>query len=109
MSIRLALIGCGEHSELGHAIPLARYAAAHCGVITLAAACDLRGERAELFCKKYSFARAYEDAAERLAREQIDVCIGVVAVGRISEAGVNRLAVSAVGVHASPVGDVGAG
>ena len=91
MSIRLALIGCGEHSEVGHAIPLARYAAAHCGAITLAAACDLRRDRAELFCKKYSFARAYENADEMLAREQIDVCIAVVPVERISEVGIKLL------------------
>jgi predicted dehydrogenase len=49
MNIRLGLIGCGEHSEMGHAIPLARYVATHPGAITLAAACDLRQERAELF------------------------------------------------------------
>jgi len=29
MNIRLGLIGCGEHSEIGHAIPLAPYAATH--------------------------------------------------------------------------------
>jgi predicted dehydrogenase len=48
MNIRLGLIGCGEHSEIGHAIPLARYAATHAEAITLTAACDLRQERAEL-------------------------------------------------------------
>ena len=42
MSIRLGLIGCGDHSEIGHAVPLARYAATHPETIVLAAACDLR-------------------------------------------------------------------
>ncbi|OLE14716.1 MAG: hypothetical protein AUG89_00720 [Acidobacteria bacterium 13_1_20CM_4_56_7] len=60
MSIRLGLMGCGEHSEFGHAIPLARYAATYPETIVLAAACDLRAERAEMFCQKYGFARAYQ-------------------------------------------------
>src|SRR5437868_14651688 len=82
MSIRLGLIGCGEHSELGHATPLARYAATHPEAIVLAAACDLRAERAEMFCRKYGFARAYQDYDEMVSKEKLDVCIAVVPVER---------------------------
>jgi len=48
-TIRLALIGCGEHAETGHAIPLARYQSEHAGAIALVAACDIRVERAQRF------------------------------------------------------------
>ena len=44
--IRLALVGCGEHSRLSHATPLASYAALNSGEIELVAACDLDLERA---------------------------------------------------------------
>ena len=42
--IRLALLGCGEHSRSSHAAPLARYAAQKPGEIELVAACDLNFE-----------------------------------------------------------------
>src|SRR5882757_9346933 len=89
--IRLGLIGCGEHSESGHAIPLARYRAAHPGQIELAATCDLRLERARGFCGKYGFSAAYSDLDEMLAREKLDGCITVVPLQRISELGVKLL------------------
>jgi predicted dehydrogenase len=91
MSIRLGLIGCGEHSEIGHAIPLARYASTHPETVALAAACDLRTERAELFCQKYGFAKPYQQAEDMLAKEQLDVCIAVMPVERISEIGIKLL------------------
>ena len=104
MSIRLGLIGCGEHAELGHAIPLARYAAAHPGAIALAAACDLRRERAEMFCQKYGFARAYKNADEMLASEQFDVCVAVTPVERIAEIGIKLLQANMPCVVEKPLG-----
>jgi predicted dehydrogenase len=88
MSLRIGLIGCGEHSEIGHAVPLAHYAAANPGTISLAAACDLRSERAELFCRKYGFARAYTSIREMLEKEALDVCIAVTPVEKNAEVGV---------------------
>lgn len=104
MTIRLGLIGCGEHSELGHATPLARYAAMHSGAIVLAAACDLRAERAEMFCQKYGFARAYQNADEMLERERLDACIAVVQVERIPEIGMKLLQAKMPCVVEKPLG-----
>src|SRR5258708_9717523 len=89
--VRLGLIGCGEHSESGHAIPLARYKAARPGKIELAAACDLRLDRALAFCGKYGFSAAYSNLDEMLLREEFDGCITVVPVERISELGIKLL------------------
>ena len=85
MTLRLALVGCGEHSELSHAAPLARYAAARPGEIELAAACDLDRARAERFCREYGFARAYASLDELLAAERLDGCVTVMPVNRIGE------------------------
>jgi len=104
MTIRLRLLGCDEHSEIGHAVPLARYAAAHSGAISLLAACDLRRERAEAFCKKYGFARAYHDLKEMLANEQLDVCIAVVPVEHIAEIGIRLLQANIPCVVEKPLG-----
>jgi myo-inositol 2-dehydrogenase / D-chiro-inositol 1-dehydrogenase len=104
MSMRLGLIGCGEHSEIGHALPLARCAAAHPEATTLAAACDLRPERAQMFCQNYGFARAYQDLDEMLARERLDVCIAVVPVERISEIGIKLLQAKIPCVVEKPLG-----
>ncbi|HEX6184029.1 MAG TPA: Gfo/Idh/MocA family oxidoreductase [Pyrinomonadaceae bacterium] len=85
MTLRLALVGCGEHSELSHAAPLARYAAARPGEIELAAACDLERARAERFCREFGFARAYASLDELLAVERLDGCVTVMPVSRIGE------------------------
>lgn len=85
MTLRLALVGCGEHSELSHAVPLRRYAAARPGEIELAAACDLDLTRAERFCREYGFARAYAGLDDLLASERLDGCVTVMPVARIGE------------------------
>lgn len=85
MTLRLGLVGCGEHSELSHAAPLQRYAAWRPGEIELAAACDLDLSRAERFCREYGFARAYASLDELLASERLDGCVTVLPVARITE------------------------
>jgi len=102
--IRLGLIGCGEHSESGHAIPLARYKAAHPNEIELAAACDLRTERAQDFCRKYGFSDAYDDADEMLARQKLDGCIAVVPMERIPQLGIRLLRLGIPCVVEKPLG-----
>ncbi len=89
--VRLALIGCGEHAEVGHAIPLARYKADHPNEVELAAACDIRLERAQSFCEKYGFKSAYEDIDELLSHEEIDGCIAVVPPEKIAGLGIRLL------------------
>jgi myo-inositol 2-dehydrogenase / D-chiro-inositol 1-dehydrogenase len=102
--IRLGLIGCGEHSESGHAIPLARYRAAHPGEIELTAACDLNLERAQLFCRQYGFIHAYRDVDDMLAQSKLDGCIAVVPVTKISELGIKLLGLGIPCVVEKPLG-----
>lgn len=102
--IRLGLIGCGEHSESGHAIPLARYQAAHPGEIELTAACDLNLERAQFSCRQYGFINAYQDVDEMLAQRKLDGCIAVVPVERISELGIKLLGLGIPCVVEKPLG-----
>jgi predicted dehydrogenase len=102
--IRLGLIGCGEHSESGHAVPLARYKAANPGQIELAAACDLRLERAQGFCREYGFSAAYGDPGEMLTREKLDGCIAVVPPERISELAIKLLRLGISCVVEKPLG-----
>lgn len=104
MSIRIGLIGCGEHSEIGHAVPLDRYSAAHPGALTLAAACDLRRERAQMFCQKYGFGRDYVDIGDMLAKEKLDVCIAVAPVDLIPEIGIRLLHANIACVVEKPLG-----
>ena len=91
MSVRIGLLGCGEHSEIGHAVPLARYSAERPGAVVLVAACDLRREPAELFCQKYGFKRAYSEMGDMLQNEKLDVCIAVVPVDSIPSVGIRLL------------------
>jgi myo-inositol 2-dehydrogenase/D-chiro-inositol 1-dehydrogenase len=89
--IRLALLGCGEHSRLSHASPLARYSDQHPGEIKLVAACDLNVARAEAFCREFGFAQAYTDVETMLAKESIDGCISVMPMDHIVNFGVMLL------------------
>jgi myo-inositol 2-dehydrogenase / D-chiro-inositol 1-dehydrogenase len=75
--IRIALSGCGEHSELYHATSLSRHAKERAGQVELAAAVDLNLERAKSVCAQYGFKKAYTDYREMLEKEKPD---GVVAV-----------------------------
>src|SRR5690349_13183721 len=92
--IRLGLIGCGEHAETGHAIPLARYLAAHPDQIELTAACDVQVQRAQNFCGKYGFKNAYGSASEMLRQTKLDGCITVVPPQHIAEVGASLLRAS---------------
>ena len=102
--IKVGLIGCGEHSENGHAVPLARYKAAHAEEIELVAACDLDLARANAFCTRYGFRRAYSTADAMLADEKFDVCIAVVPVERISALGIQLLEMGIPCVVEKPLG-----
>ena len=102
--VRIGLIGCGEHSEIGHAVPLARYGAAHPGAVELTAACDLRLDRAELFRRKYGFLNAYGGLDEMLSRHHLDACIAVVPVERISQVGTKLLELGMPCVVEKPLG-----
>jgi predicted dehydrogenase len=85
--IRLALIGCGEHSRESHAAPLARYAAEHPDHISLAAACDLDLGRAEAFRRDFGFERAHAGLDELLASGGFDACVSVMPTEHIAMVG----------------------
>lgn len=102
--LRLGLIGCGEHSESGHAIPLARYRSEHPGEIELSAACDINLERAQLFCRQYGFMTSYCDMQEMIAQEKLDGCLAVVPVANISQVGIALLETGVPCVVEKPLG-----
>lgn len=89
--IRLALLGCGEHSRSSHAAPLARYAAQNPGQLDLVAACDLNLDRAREFCREFGFARAYSDIETMLTTEPVDGCVCVMPIESIVEQAVMLL------------------
>jgi predicted dehydrogenase len=102
--IRLALIGCGEHSRTSHAIPLARYASHHVNEIQLSAACDLNIERAETFCREYGFLRAYSDLQSMLATESVDACVSVMPMESIVSTAVKLMQLRIPCVIEKPLG-----
>ncbi len=102
--IRLGLIGCGAHSESGHAIPLARYKAAHPDEVLLAAVCDLQIERALDFSRKYGFLAAYRNVDDMLKQENLDACIAVVPPENISGLGIKLLNLGIPCVVEKPLG-----
>jgi len=58
-----------------------------------------------MFCQQYDFVRAYQDADEMLAKEQLDVCIAVTPVERIAEIGIKLLQAKMPCVVEKPLGN----
>jgi predicted dehydrogenase len=104
MTHRIGIVGCGEHSDIGHGVPLARYAAEHPGTLSLVAACDLRRERAELFREKHGFRQVYGSLDDMLTRERLDACISVVPVERIPDVAMTLLERNIACVVEKPLG-----
>lgn len=102
--IRVGIIGCGEHAEIGHAVPLARYKAEHPEELELTGACDLRQDRAAYFSRKYGFRRAYTNISAMLCSEQFDLCIVVVPVDKISSLSIDLLQRGTACVVEKPLG-----
>ena len=102
--IRLALVGCGEHSRLSHAMPLARYAALNTGELELVAACDLNPDRARDFCSEFGFAHAYSDLETMLSKESVDGCVCVMPMERIVDQAVMLLELKIPSVIEKPLG-----
>ena len=102
--IRIALVGCGEHSRASHAAPLARFAAKHPDEIKLVAACDLNPERAFEFCRWFGFAQAYEDLDQMLDAEKPDACVSVMPMEKIGEVGIKLLQRGIACVLEKPLG-----
>jgi myo-inositol 2-dehydrogenase/D-chiro-inositol 1-dehydrogenase len=102
--IRLALVGCGEHSRLSHAAPLARYAAFNPGDLELVATCDLNLDRAREFCGEFGFARAYSDVETMLSKESVDGCVCVMPMERIVDLAVMMLERKIPSVIEKPLG-----
>lgn len=89
--LRIALIGCGNHSGLNHAASLRQYASDHPGEVQLAAACDLNAERAENFRRTFGFEKACTDFRAMLDSERIDGCVCVMPVAHIVALGTELL------------------
>ncbi len=89
--LRVALVGCGVHSKLNHAAPMAHYAAEHPGEIELVAACDLDRARAEAVAGEFGFAAACEDVDRMLAEADPDGVVCVMPIPKIVEMGVKML------------------
>jgi len=102
--IRLALIGCGSHSRGNHATPLSRYAHEHPDDVDLVAACDLDIKRAEGFCQRFGFKKAYDDMDKMLDNEQIDGCIAVMPIENTSEVAIKLLSRKMPCVIEKPMG-----
>jgi predicted dehydrogenase len=102
--IRLALIGCGEHSRGSHAAPLAKYRAIKPNEISLVAACDINLGRAQQFCRDFGFTKAYSDIDELLKNERIDACVTVMPVELIAGVAIKLLKKGVPCVIEKPLG-----
>jgi predicted dehydrogenase len=103
--IRLALIGCGKHSENAHAKTLAQYSSDHPGRIQLLAACDVNLTRAQYFVDQYGFSRAYDNSDKMLEMEKPDGVLCILPVPLIVENSIELLERGIPTVIEKPLGE----
>jgi predicted dehydrogenase len=79
-SLRIAVIGAGNHFSLHHGNVLKLYAAAHPGELDLSAVCDLDAGKAGEYAKQFGFARTYTDYRTMLEDERLDAIVALTPV-----------------------------
>ncbi|MCL2639482.1 MAG: Gfo/Idh/MocA family oxidoreductase [Phycisphaerales bacterium] len=106
--LKLALIGCGEHSSLFHAPSLGKVARERPGDVRLVAAVDLAVERAQTLCNDFGFQKAYTDYRQMLEREKPDAVVLVMPVPLITKVSEEFLTKGIACVVEKPIGaDIG--
>ena len=102
--IRVALIGCGEHSRHHHASAMAHHVLQNPGEVELSAVCDLDRDKAEGFAREFGFARAYDDPDRMIADESPDGIVCVMPIHKIAEMGERLLDMGIPCVIEKPLG-----
>ena len=103
--LRIALIGCGEHSRLHHASAMARYVRWREQELELSAACDLDLPRAEAFCREFGFKAAYADWRKLVAEVRPDGVVCVMPQRTVVDMGVALLEAGVVCTIEKPLGE----
>jgi predicted dehydrogenase len=105
MMLKIALIGCGEHSGIAHGPPLAQLAKERPNDIKLVGVCDLNLARAEDFKKEYGFAQAYTDYEKMFDIEKPDATVAVMPVKMTTAFAIKLLERGMPCVIEKPMGD----
>ena len=103
--LRIALIGCGNHSRVHHGEPMALYAREHPGDVELVAACDLDADRAETFARELGFAAAFTDIDEMLIEMEPDGVVCVMPIAHTVDMAVRLLGAGVTCTIEKPLGE----
>ena len=77
MTLRVGVLGAGDHSQRNHLPALVEYNRQHPGVLELAALCDLRLEHAAVLADRCGFHSVYASLDEMLQEAHLDACIAI--------------------------------
>jgi len=102
--LKLALIGCGEHSSLFHAPSLGKIARERPGNVQLVAAVDLQIDRAQTLCNDFGFKKAYTDYRRMFDQEKPDAVVLVMPVPLIASVSEEFLTKGIACVVEKPIG-----
>lgn len=80
MTLRIGVLGAGDHSQRNHLPALQAYHNQHPGAVELVALCDLRLEHAAAVAERFGFPQVYTSLDEMLQVARLDACIAVTPV-----------------------------
>ena len=80
MTLRIGVLGAGDHSQRNHLPALQAYHSQHPGAVELVALCDLRLEHAVAVAERFGFPQVYASMDEMLQVARLDACIAVTPV-----------------------------
>jgi predicted dehydrogenase len=107
-TLRIAVIGAGNHSALHHGSSLKSFAASHPGEIELAAVCDLDAAKARAYAESFGFAKTYVDYKAMLSAEKLDGIVAVTPVSATAMVAADLLARGIPMVIEKPTGETAA-
>lgn len=76
-SLKIALLGAGNHSRQNHITSFARYRDEHPDEVELVALCDLREDHAKKVAADYGFGKVYTDLTAMLDAERPSACAAI--------------------------------
>ena len=77
MTLRVGVLGAGDHSQRNHLPALVDYCRQRPGVVELAALCDLRLDHAGVLAERCGFNSVYASLDDMLRCARLDACIAV--------------------------------
>ena len=104
MSLRVCIIGAGNHSRICHLPALAHYNTLHPGRVSLAAICDVDRGRALGIARQFGISDTYTSVDEMVSAQKPDACLAITPVSVNAAVAIRLLKLGNAVLMEKPIG-----